>query len=109
MGEVKRRHSRIGRILANDGEGRIKDVPTEVYADLAAYLLEGSIDRTLLFGWRPSDGTVARQRCFMVVGGDRTGEMRCDQLAAETEADTVALRADVLAALVAHPPCVLHD
>jgi hypothetical protein len=35
--------------------------------------------------------------------------MRHDQLFAETETDITALRSDVMAALVANPPCVLHD
>jgi hypothetical protein len=60
----------------------------EICAETAAYLLEGSIDRTLLFGpvvWLPSDGPSARQWCFIVVGCDRIGETRHDQLNAETE------------------------
>ncbi len=120
MGEAKRRKpvargeaERIGRILNADvGTIEVKGDMAEICAGTAAFLLEGSVDRTLLFGpvvWQPSDGTTARRWCFMVVGGDQTGEMRCDQLNAETEADTVALRTNVMAALAAHPPCVLND
>jgi hypothetical protein len=111
MGEAQR--SRIGRLLANDEAGEIKGDMAEICAEAAAYLLDGSVDRTLLFGpvvSRPSDGTSARQWCFIVVGCDRaSGEMRHDQLGAETEAEAAALRASVMAALVALRPCVMHD
>jgi hypothetical protein len=84
----------------------------EICAETAAYLLEGSIDRTLLFGpvvWLPSDGTSARQWCFIVVGCDRIGETRHDQLNAETESDTLAFRAGVMAALIELRSSVMHD
>lgn len=108
MGEANRRRSRIGRSSIGDLKGDM----AEICAETAAYLLEGSIDRTLLFGpvvWLPSDGTSARQWRFIVVGCDRTGETRHDQLNAETEADTMAFRAGVMAALIEHRPCVMYD
>jgi len=111
MGEAKRR-SRLGQQLADDEEGEIKGDMAEICAETADYLLEASIDRTLLFGpvvWLPSDGTSARQWRFIVVGCDRTGETRVDQLNAETEADTMAFRAGVMAALIEHRPCVMID
>jgi hypothetical protein len=120
MGEAKRRKpvtreeaesmSRVMNAAAETVE--VKGDMAEICSGTAAYLLEGSVDRTLLFGpvvWRLSDGTSARQWYFMVVGCHRTGETRHDQLNAETEADTVALRTDVMAALVALPPCVVID
>jgi hypothetical protein len=120
MGEAKRRKpvareeaERMGRALNAAAETvEVKGDMVEICAGTAAFLLAGSVDRTLLFGpivWRPSDGTSARQWYFMVVGCDRTGETRHDQLFAETEDDTVALRSDIMAALVAHPPCVAMD
>ena len=112
MGEAKRRHSRIDRLLANNETAQIKGDMAELCAETAAYLLDGSLDRTLLFGpvvWLPSDGTSARVWAFIVVGCDRTGETRHDQLKADTEADTVDLRTGVMAALVSHRPCVMHD
>jgi hypothetical protein len=111
MSEAKRRRSRIARLLANGEQGQIKGARADVCAEAADYWLERSVDRTLLVSpvaWRPSDGTSALEWYFIVVGCDRTGEMRHDQLFAETEADTVVLRADVMAALAAYPPCVLH-
>ena len=92
--------------------GEIKGDMAKMYDELAAYLLDGSIDRTLLFGpvvWRPSDGTSARRWYFVVAGCDRTGETRVNHLIAETEAETVALRAGVMAALIKHRPCVAID
>jgi hypothetical protein len=120
MGEAKRRKpvsreeaERMGRVLNGAvGTVEVKGDMAELCSGTAAYLLEGSVDRTLLFGpvvWQPSDGTSARRWYFMVVGCDRTGETRHDQLNAETEADAVALRTDVMAALVALPPCVAVD
>jgi hypothetical protein len=44
-----------------------------------------------------------------LVGCDRTGEMRHDQLNAETETDTLAFRAGVMAALIELRSCVMHD
>lgn len=108
MGEATRRRSRIGR----SPKGEIKGPSAVIYADIAAYLLEASADRTLLFGpvaWRPSDGTSAKQWYFVVVGCNRTGGLRVDQLNVEDEAETVALRAGVMAALIEHRPCVMHD
>jgi DnaJ-domain-containing protein 1 len=120
MGEAKRRKpvsrkeaERMGRAMNAAVETvEVKGDMAEICSGTAAYLLEGSVDRTLLFGpviWRPSDGTSARRWCFIVVGCDRTGETRHDQLGAETEDDTVALRSDIMAALVAHRPCVAID
>jgi hypothetical protein len=120
MGEAKRRKpvrreeaERMGRALNADAAMvEVKGDVEELCSGMAAYLLEGSIDRTLLFGpvvWAPSDGMSARRWWFHVVGCDRTGEVWNDELTAETEADTVALRADVMVALVAHPPCVAID
>jgi hypothetical protein len=106
VSEANRR--RIGRSAAGDLKGDM----AEICAETAAYLLEGSIDRMLLFGpvvWLPSDGTSARQWCFIVVGCDRTGETRHDQLNAETESDTLAFRAGVMAALIELRSCVMHD
>jgi hypothetical protein len=111
MGEAKRR-SRLGRLMANGEEGEIKGRAAEIYAEAAAFLLDGSTDRTLLIGpvvWLPSDGVSARVWRFIVVGCDRKGETRHDQLGAETEADTVEMRAGIMAALVEHRPCVMHD
>ena len=108
MGEATRRRSRIGR----SPKGEIKGPSAEIYADIAAYLLEASADRTLLFGpvaWRPSDGTSAKQWYFVVVGCDRKGETYHDVLHAECEADAVENRAGVMAALIEHRPCVMHD
>jgi len=59
--------------------------------------------------WRPSDGTSARLWYLVVVGCDRQSEARIDRLVAGTEADTVAMRTGIIAALVAHKPCVVHD
>ena len=106
MRQGKRRRSRIGQ------QREIKGDMAEICVETAAYLLDGSTDRTFLFGpvvWRPSDGTSAKQWYFAVVGCDRTGETRHDLLNAETEAETVALRAGVMAALVERRSCVMHD
>jgi hypothetical protein len=108
MGEANRRRHRIGP----EGEGTIKGTAAEVYAEMAAYLVEGSRDHTLMFGpvvWQPSDGTSARRWYFHVVGCGRTGEVWNDQLNAETEADTVALRNGIKMALIDQRPCVMHD
>jgi len=70
----------------------------EICGEAADYLIDGSRDRTLFFGlvvWRPTDGTSARRWYFMVAGCDRTGEMRCDQLNAETEADSSPMRFEI--------------
>ena len=100
----------MGRILNSDvGTVEVKGDMAEICAGTAAFLLEGSVDRTLFFGsvvWQPSDGTSARRWYFMVVGGDQTGEMRCDQLNAETEADTLALRSGVMDVLAKPPRAV---
>jgi hypothetical protein len=112
MGEARRRRSPTGRMLANAEDCKVKGDIAEICAETAAYLLEGSVDRTLLLGpivWRPSDGTSARQWYFHVAGCDRTGEMRVDQLNAESEADTEALRAGIKMALVERRPCVMID
>jgi hypothetical protein len=112
MSGAKRRRSRIARLLANGEQGQIKGAMAAVCAKAADYWLESSVDRTLLVSpvaWQPSDGTSALEWFFIVVGCDRTGVIRRDELFAETEADTVALRADVMAALAARPPCVLGD
>jgi hypothetical protein len=112
MGKTKHRRRRIARLLPNGEQGQIKGARADVCAKAADYWLERSVDRTLLVGpvaWQPSDGPSALEWFFIVVGCDWTGEMRHDELFAETEADTVALRADVMAALAARPPCVLHD
>ena len=106
MGEAKRRKPVKRKQAEVKGDG------ADVCAKVAAYLLAGSVDRTLLFGpvvWRPTDGTTSRRWYFMVAACHQAGEMWHVQLFAETEADTVALRTDVMAALVKRPPCVLHD
>jgi hypothetical protein len=105
MGEARRR---IGR----SPEGEIRGPAADVYADIAAYLLDGSADRMLLLGpvvWFPSDGTSARRWSFNVVGCSRTGEARHDQLNAETEAEALEFRAGLFAALVDHGSCLLQD
>ena len=112
--DVSRSHARrpsawAGFLNSDVGTVEVKGDMVEICAGTAAFLLAGSVDRTLLFGpivWRPSDGTSARQWYFMVVGGDQTGEMRCDQLNAETEADTLALRSGVMDVLAKHPRAV---
>ena len=120
MGEAKRRKpvsrkeaERMGRAMnAAAKTVEVKGDMAEICSGTAAFLLEDSVDRTLLFGpvvWRPSDGTSARRWYFVVVGCDRTGEMWSDELTAETEADTVTLRSDIIVALVALPPCVAID
>ena len=109
MGKTKRRRRRIARLLANGEQGQIKGARADVCAKAADYWLESSVDRALLVSpvaWQPSDGTSALE-WFFIVGCDRTGVIRRDELYAVTEADTVALRADVMAALAARPPCVL--
>jgi hypothetical protein len=106
MGESNRRRSRI------EAEGEIKGDMAEICTETAAYLLNDSVDRTLLIGpvsWRPSDGTSPRLRYFIVVGCDRTGKTFVDQLAAATEADTMEMRAGLMAALIARRPCVAID
>ena len=111
MSGAKRRRSRIARLLANGEQGQIKGRRADVCAKAADYWLERSVDRTLLVSpvaWQPSDGPSALEWFFIVVGCDWTGVIRRDELFAETEADAVSLRADVMAALAARPPCVLH-
>jgi hypothetical protein len=106
MGEANRRRSHI------EAEVEIKGDMAEICAETAAYLLNDSVDRTLLVGpvsWRPSDGTSPRLWYFIVVGCDRTGETFVDQLSAETEADTVEMRVGVMAALVDQRPVVMID
>ena len=108
---AKRRRSRIARLLANGEQHQIRGARAPVCAKEADYWLERSVDRTFLvspIAWQPSGGTSALEWFFLVIGCDRTGVIRRDELFAETEADTVALRADVMAALAARPPCVLH-
>jgi hypothetical protein len=84
----------------------------ETCCEAAAYLIGNSADRTLLFGpvaWLPSDGTSARRWYLIVIGCDQAGETWLNDLGAETKGDTEALRASVMAALIEHRPCVMHD
>jgi hypothetical protein len=107
MGEARRR-CRIGKLA----EGEIKGGMAEICAEAAAYLIDGSIDRTLLFGpvvWLPSDGRSSRVWRFIVVGCDQRGETWHDQLGGETESDAVAMRAGIMAALIVLRSCFMHD
>jgi hypothetical protein len=105
MVEAKRRgRDKAGPIV----KGRMADV----CASTAAYLLRDAVDRTLFLGpvcWQPSDGTSARRWYFNVAGCKRNGEIFVDQLCAETEADTVEMRAGVTMALAGLRPCVMLD
>jgi hypothetical protein len=120
MGEAKRRKpvarqkaERMGRALNADAEAvEIKGDMAELCAGTAAYLLEGSVDRT---------------PCLVRSSGSRAMGLRrgvgiSSSLAAITRVkrDTISfslrqrptpwlLRSGVKTALVAHPPCVLHD
>jgi hypothetical protein len=81
MGGAKRR-SRID--LSKPGE--IKASADELYAEVAAFLIEGVRDRTIFFGpvvWLLSDGTAARRWRFVVVTGGRRGETQHNELGAE--------------------------
>jgi hypothetical protein len=109
MGEARRRNpSRIGRQAVG---GEIKGSAAEIYADIAAYLVENSTDRILLLGpvvWQPSDGASAK-RWYFTVGGFDGREPWHDQLRGETCEMAEEMRTGVAFALVAHPPCVLID
>ena len=110
LGE-KRQRSRIRRSMAKGESGEIKGRAAEVYAEAAAYLLEGAVDRMLLFGpvvWLPSDSDEARVWRFVVIS-KKTGETWHDQLGAPNEADTVEMRAGIMAALVGMGSCVMID
>ena len=109
MGKTKRRRRRIARLLANGEQGQIKGARADVSPRRPTIGSRVRSTEALLVSpvaWQPSDGTSALE-WFFIVGCDRTGVIRRDELYAVTEADTVALRADVMAALAARPPCVL--
>ena len=67
----------MGRVLNSDiGTVEVKGDVAEGCSGIAAYLLNGAVDRMLLVGpvvWRPSDGTSSRQWYFTVVGCDQVG------------------------------------
>jgi hypothetical protein len=116
MGEAARRKEaeRIGRHMASPEvrESTIKGKPADVCAAAAAYLLESSVDRTLLFGpvvWLPSDGTSARQWYFMVTGCEPSGETFSDRINAQTEDMAVEMREGIKMALVLLRPAVMFD
>jgi hypothetical protein len=81
----------------------------EVYAAIAAFLIENSDDRIFLVGpvsWAPSDGTSARQWRFVVLTA-KGGETRCDTVQTQDRMTAEAARVVVMAALIARRPCVV--
>jgi hypothetical protein len=89
----------------------MKGKPEDIYAEIGAFLIGKSIDRTIFFGpvaWVPGDGAAAKRWRFVVVSGDGR-ETQHDEMGAEDREMTVAMRAGIMAALVDRRPCVMID